>query len=164
MAFSFNTNFTASTEAPYEERQVAPLYWSDNTVSIDTWLVEVYVLNMNGTLGPKITEAYVNYYVSTTNAARIDMNEWVRGLDIETSVPYYAFSGVPQPEVTDINYMFGGVNGFQFQIYSVTGGVKSAMQGSYNYIPVRMGKRENWAWNDWDFSDYFPDAATKKGK
>ena len=163
MAFSFNTNFTASTEAPYEERQVAPLYWSDNAVTIDTWLVEVYPLNMNGTLGLKITEAYVNYYVSTTYAARIDMNEWVRNFDIENFSPYFKIGGGAQPEATDINYMFGAVAGFQFQIYSVTGGVKSAMQGSYNYIPVRMGKRENWAFNEWDFSDYFPDKATKKG-
>lgn len=163
MAFSFFTFVTASTEAPYEERQVAPLYWSDSAVTIDTWLVEVYPLYMNGTLGAKITEAYVNYYVSTTNAARIDMNEWVRSLDVEMYSPYFVIGGGVQPGATDINYIIGAVNGFQFQIYSVTGGVKSAMQGSYSYIPVRFGKRENWAWNDWDFSDYFPDAYTKKG-
>lgn len=163
MAFSFNTNFTASTEAPYEERQVAPLFWSDSAVTIDTWLVEVYPLNMNGTLGSKITEAYVNIQNSGSNPGRIDMNEWVRGFDLETFAPYQKVGGGTQPEATDINYMFGGLYGFQFQIYSVTGGVKSAMQGSYNYIPVRMGKRENWAFNEWDFTDYFPDAVTKKG-
>jgi len=163
MAFSFNTNVTASTEAPYEERQVAPLYWSDNAVTIDTWLVEVYFLNMNGTLGGKISEAYVNVQNAASNVGRIDMNEWVRSFDIETFTPYVKIGGGAPPEATDITYMFGGLNGFQFQIYSVTGGVKSAMQGSYNYIPVRMGKRDNWAWNEWDFSDYFPDAVTKKG-
>lgn len=164
MAFVISTNFTASTEAPYEERQVAPLSWSDSAVTIDTWLVEVYPLNMDGSLGVvPIAQAYVNIRVSTTNAARIDMNEWVRSFDIETFAPYQKVGGGVQPAAEDINTMFGALTGFQFQIYSVTGGVKSAMQGSYNYIPVRMGKRENWAWNDWDFSDYFPDAATKKG-
>ena len=163
MAFSINTTFTASTEAPYEERQVAPLYWQDNAVTIDTWLVEVYPLNMNGTLGTKLSEAYVNIQNPSSNLGRIDMNEWVRSFDIETFTPYVKIGGGAPPEATDITYMFGGLNGFQFQIYSVTGGVKSAMQGSYNYIPVRMGKRENWAWNEWDFSDYFPDTATKKG-
>lgn len=163
MAFSFNTAITASTEAPYEERQVAGLFWSDNAVTIDTWLVEVYPLNMNGTVGTKLSEAYVNILNSGSNAGRIDMNEWVRGFDFETFAPYQKSGGGVQPEATDINYMFGAVDGFQFQIYSVTGGVKSAMQGSYNYIPVRMGKRDNWAFNEWDFSDYFPDAVTKKG-
>jgi hypothetical protein len=163
MAFSFNTNFTASTEAPYEERQVAPLYWSDNAVTIDTWLVEVYPLNINGTVGTKLSEAYVNILNAGSNAGRIDMNEWVRALDFEIFTPYQKSGGGVQPEATDINYMFGAVDGFQFQIYSVTGGVKSAMQGSYNYIPVRMGKRDNWAFNEWDFTDYFPDGATKKG-
>ena len=163
MAFSFFTFVTASTEAPYEERQVAPLYWSDNAVTIDTWLVEVYPLNMNGTVGTKLAEAYVNILNSTTNVGRIDMNEWVRGFDIDYFTPYIKIGGGPAPEATDINYMFGAVDGFQFQIYSVTGGVKSAVQGTYNYIPVRFGKRENWAWNDWDFTDYFPDAVTKKG-
>ena len=161
MAFVINTTITASTEAPYEERQVAPLYWQDNAVTIDTWLVEVYPLGMNGTVGTKLYEAYVNYYTGVTNAARIDMNEWMRSNSIDDFWPY--LRSEPTPEVTDINHIFGAVDGFQFQIYSVTGGVKSAMQGTYNYIPVRMGKRENWAWNDWDFSDYFPDAATKKG-
>jgi hypothetical protein len=163
MAFVINTSITASTEAPYEERQVAPLYWSDNAVTIDTWLVEVYVLQMNGTVGTKLSEAYVNILNSGTNAGRIDMNEWVRGFDFENFSPYQKGGGGVQPEATDINYMFGAVDGFQFQIYSVTGGVKSAMQGSYNYIPVRFGKRENWAWNDWDFTDYFPDTSSKKG-
>jgi len=163
MAFSFNTSLTASTEAPYEERQVAPLNWSDSAVTIDTWLVEVYPLNMNGTVGTKLSEAYVNILNSNSNAGRIDMNEWVRGFEIENYSPYLLVAGGEQPTATDINYMFGAVDGFQFQIYSVTGGVKSAVQGTYNYIPVRMGKRENWAWNDWDFTDYFPDAATKKG-
>jgi len=163
MAFVISTTITASTEAPYEERQVAPLYWSDNAVTIDTWLVEVYPLNMNGTLGAKIAQAYVNILNSSTNAGRIDMNEWVRSFDFETFAPYQKSGGGVQPAAEDINYMFGAVQGLQFQIYSVTGGTKSAVQGTYNYIPVRMGKRENWAWNDWDFSDYFPDAATKKG-
>lgn len=163
MAFSFNSSFTASTEAPYEERQVAPLNWSDSAVTIDTWLVEVYPLNMNGTVGTKLSEAYVNILNSNSNAGRIDMNEWVRGFEIENYAPYLLVAGGEQPTATDINYMFGAVDGFQFQIYSVTGGVKSAVQGTYNYIPVRFGKRENWAWNDWDFTDYFPDAATKKG-
>jgi hypothetical protein len=164
MAFVFNTNITASTEAPYEERQVAPLYWSDNAVTIDTWLVEVYPLNMNGSLGVvPIAQAYVNVLNSSANAGRIDMNEWVQSFTIETFAPYQKGGGGVQPAAEDINYMFGALDGFQFQIYSVTGGTKSAVQGTYNYIPVRMGKRENWAWNDWDFSDYFPDAATKKG-
>lgn len=161
MAFAISTTITASTEAPYEERQVAPLYWQDNAVTIDTWLVEVYPLYIDGTVGTKLYEAYVNYFTGVTNAARIDMNEWIRANSIDDFFPY--LRSEPTPEVTDINYIFGAVQGFQFQIYSVTGGVKSAMQGSYNYIPVRMGKREDWAWNDWDFSDYFPDAATKKG-
>lgn len=163
MAFSFNSNITASTEAPYEERQVAPLFWSDSAVTIDTWLVEVYPLQMNGTVGTKLSEAYVNILNAASNVARIDMNEWLRSFDIETFTPYVKIGGGAPPEATDITYMFGGLNGFQFQIYSVTGGVKSAMQGSYNYIPVRMGKRENWAFNEWDFTDYFPDTATKKG-
>lgn len=163
MAFSFNSNITASTEAPYEERQVAPLFWSDSAVTIDTWLVEVYPLQMNGTVGTKLSEAYVNILNAASNVARIDMNEWLRSFDIETFTPYVKIGGGAPPEATDITYMFGGLNGFQFQIYSVTGGVKSAMQGSYNYIPVRFGKRENWAFNEWDFTDYFPDTATKKG-
>lgn len=163
MAFSFNSNITASTEAPYEERQVAPLFWSDSAVTIDTWLVEVYPLQMNGTVGTKLSEAYVNILNAASNVARIDMNEWLRSFDIETFTPYVKIGGGAPPEATDINYMFGAVAGFQFQIYSVTGGVKSAMQGSYNYIPVRFGKRENWAFNEWDFTDYFPDTATKKG-
>lgn len=163
MAFVINTSVSASTEAPYEERQVAPLYWSDNAVTIDTWLVEVYPLNIAGTVATKLSEAYVNILNSSSNAGRIDMNEWVKGFDLETFAPYQKNGGGVQPEATDINYMFGAVDGFQFQIYSVTGGVKSAVQGTYNYIPVRFGKRENWAFNEWDFTDYFPDTSSKKG-
>jgi hypothetical protein len=161
MAFEF---LSPPTEAPFPWRQRAQLRWRDSAVTIDTWLVEMYAVNMSGTVGvnPSAT-AYVAPTIASTNDATLNMETWTAS-QFGNFVPYLVFTTgtKPTPSVDAISYFYQNILGVQFQIYSVTGGVKSALQGSHNYIPIYYATNQGWDWSQ-DFSDYFPDSATKKG-
>jgi len=161
MAFQF---FSSPTEAPFPWRQRAQLRWRDTAVTIDTWLVEMYGVNMAGTaIGSPIATAYVASNTPSSNDATINMETWTASAQ-GYYAPYLVFSAgtKPAPSVEDISVFYENTYGVQFQIYSVTGGVKSALQGSHNYIPVYYATNQGWDWSQ-DFSDYFPDSFTKKG-
>lgn len=161
MAFTF---LTSPTEAPFPWRQRAQLRWRDSAVTIDTWLVEMYAVNMAGTAtGSALATAYVASNIPSTNDATINMETWTAS-SFGYYSPYVTFTTAskPVPSVDAISVFYENTYGVQFQIYSVTGGVKSALQGSHNYIPVYYATNQGWDWSQ-DFSDYFPDGGTKKG-
>lgn len=161
MAFQF---LTPPTEAPFPWRQRAQLRWRDNAVTIDTWLVEMYAVNMAGAaVGTPLATAYVASNIPSTNDATLNMETWTASSQ-GYYAPYLVFTTgtKPTPSVEAISVFYENTYGVQFQIYSVTGGVKSALQGSHNYIPVYYATNQGWDWSQ-DFSDYFPDDATKKG-
>ena len=161
MAFQF---FSSPTEAPFPWRQRAQLRWRDTAVTIDTWLVEMYGVNMAGTaIGTPIATAYVASNTPSSNDATINMETWTASAQ-GYFAPYLVFTAgtKPTPSVDAISVFYENTYGVQFQIYSVTGGVKSALQGSHNYIPVYYATNQGWDWSQ-DFSDYFPDSLTKKG-
>ena len=152
------------TEAPFPWRQRAQLRWRDTAVTIDTWLVEMYAVNMAGTAtGSPLATAYVASTIPSSNDATINMKTWTASSE-GYYAPYLVFTAgtKPAPSVEPISVFFQNTYGVQFQIYSVTGGVKSAIKGSHNYIPVYFATNQEWDWSQ-DFSDYFPDSATKKG-
>ena len=161
MAFEF---LSPPTEAPFSWRQRAQLRWRDNAVTIDTWLVEMYAVNMAGTVGANpIATAYVAPRNPSNNDATLNMETWTASSYGYYS-PYVTFTTAskPVPSVDAISVFYQNTYGVQFQFYSVTGGVKSALQGSHNYIPIYYATNQSWDWSQ-DFSDYFPDSATKKG-
>jgi len=161
MAFEF---LSPPTEAPFSWRQRAQLRWRDNAVTIDTWLVEMYAVNMAGTVGANpIATAYVAPRNPSNNDATLNMETWTASSYGYYS-PYVTFTTAskPVPSVDAISVFYQNTYGVQFQFYSVTGGVKSALQGSHNYIPIYYATNQGWDWSQ-DFSDYFPDSATKKG-
>lgn len=161
MAFQF---LSPPTEAPFPWRQRAQLRWRDTAATIDTWLVEMYVVNMAGTVGANpIATAYVASTIASSNDATLNMETWTAS-DQGYYAPYVTFTTAskPVPSVDAISVFYGNTYGVQFQFYSVTGGVKSALQGSHNYIPIYYATNQGWDWSQ-DFSDYFPDSATKKG-
>jgi len=161
MAFQF---LTPPTEAPFPWRQRAQLRWRDTAVTIDTWLVEMYVVNMAGTVGANpIATAYVAPGNPSTNEATLNMETWTASSE-GYYAPYLTFTAgnKPTPSVEAISVFYQNTYGVQFQFYSVTGGVKSALQGSHNYIPIYYATNQGWDWSQ-DFSDYFPDSALKKG-
>ena len=161
MAFQL---LSSPTEAPFPWRQRAQLRWRDNTVTIDTWLVEMYVVNMAGTVGANpIATAYVASNTPSSNDATLNMETWTASSQ-GFYAPYLTFTAAnkPTPSVEAISVFYQNTYGVQFQFYSVTGGVKSALQGSHNYIPIYYATNQGWDWSQ-DFSDYFPDSATKKG-
>jgi len=161
MAFTF---LSPPTEAPFPWRQRAQLRWRDTAVTIDTWLVEMYAVNMAGTaVGSPLATAYVASNIPSTNDATLNMETWTAS-DQGYYAPYLTFTtgSKPVPSVDAISVFYQNTYGVQFQIYSVTGGVKSGLQGSHNYIPVYNATNQGWDWSQ-DFSDYFPDSALKKG-
>lgn len=161
MAFQF---LAPPTEAPFPWRQRAQLRWRDTAVTIDTWLVEMYSVNMAGTVGASpLATAYVAPNSASSNDATINMETWTASAQ-GYYAPYLVFTGgtKPTPSVEAISVFYENTYGVQFQIYSVTGGVKSALQGSHNYIPIYNATNQGWDWSQ-DFSDYFPDSTTKKG-
>lgn len=161
MAFQF---LSPPTEAPFPWRQRAQLRWRDTAATIDTWLVEMYVVNMAGTVGANpIATAYVAPTIASSNEATLNMETWTAS-DAGYYAPYLTFTAAtkPTPSVEVISVFYQNTYGVQFQFYSVTGGVKSALQGSHNYIPIYYATNQGWDWSQ-DFSDYFPDSATKKG-
>ena len=161
MAFQL---LNSPTEAPFPWRQRAQLRWRDTAATIDTWLVEMYGLNMSGTVGANpIATAYVASTIASTNDATLNMETWTAS-DQGFYAPYLVFTAgtKPTPSVDAISVFYQNTYGVQFQFYSVTGGVKSALQGSHNYIPIYYATNQGWDWSQ-DFSDYFPDSSTKKG-
>lgn len=124
----------------------------------------MYGVNMAGTVGASpLATAYVAPTTPSSNDATINMETWTASGQ-GYYAPYLVFSAgtKPAPSVDAISVFYENTYGVQFQIYSVTGGVKSALQGSHNYIPVYYATNQGWDWSQ-DFSEYFPDSATKKG-
>ena len=161
MAFQF---LSPPTEAPFPWRQRAQLRWRDTAATIDTWLVEMYVVNMAGTaVGSPLATAYVASTIPSSNDATLNMETWTAS-DQGYFAPYLVFTAgtKPVPSVDAISVFYQNTYGVQFQFYSVTGGVKSALQGSHNYIPIYYATNQGWDWSQ-DFSDYFPDSSLKKG-
>ncbi len=172
MAFSFGTTSLAPPPAsPVERRQKPIVQWSDPAVTIDTWLVEVYRLSPDGSLNTDaLTEAYVTPYSSSGGTARIDVSEYIRPTWTQPEVAYYVLAAGtgtvdPAPATPAVAVLFGGALGYQFQVYSVTNGVKSALQGSFNYIPISFAKKQKWNFDGGyeTIFDYYPDISTKKG-
>jgi hypothetical protein len=164
MAFAFGTTL-APPESPVELRQSTFLSWSDNAVTIDTWLVEVYSLQMNGTIGTvPVVEAYVAPSINTNNFARIDIKNFVQ--TFFPSENWYAIinegarASITTAGVKDVNL----ATGYQLQVYSVTNGVKSSLQGSYNYIPLNLATKQPWDDGGFDnIFEYYPIDDTVKG-
>ena len=129
MAFSFGTTF-APPESPVELRQTTYLTWSDSAVTIDTWLVEIYSLRMNGTtIGDTFVEAYVAPVFTPSNFARIDLKDFVFPL-AQTELWYASISEGHRASITTAGVKASDLaTGYQLQVYSVTNGVKSALQG-----------------------------------
>ena len=169
MAFSFGTAALAPPPAsPVERRQKPIVQWSDSAVTIDTWLVEVYFFRPNGSVGatPRV-EAYVTPR-SSANIANIDISEYIEPFWTQPEGAYYTFVGstaYPAPGTRVIETPFNAAYGYQFQVYSVTNGVKSALQGSFNYIPLNFAKKQKWNFDGGyeTIFDYYPDSSTKKG-
>lgn len=165
MAFTFASTYPAPPESPIEQRQKPVVGWQDSLATLDTWLVEVYEYRPDDTTtGSALLEAYVRPYASNTNAARIDISEFIE--HVGQDGPYsadrtqnYAF-----PAAEEVCVFSNATRGYQFQIYSVTNGVKSAVQGTFNYIPMSFAKRQKWAGFRYrDIFDYYPVSATSKG-
>ena len=124
----------------------------------------MYVVNMAGTaVGSPLATAYVASTIPSSNDATLNMETWTAS-DQGYFAPYLVFTAgtKPVPSVDAISVFYQNTYGVQFQFYSVTGGVKSALQGSHNYIPIYYATNQGWDWSQ-DFSDYFPDSSTKKG-
>ena len=124
----------------------------------------MYAINMAGTVvGSPIATAYVAITNPGSNEATLNMETWT-ATDQGYFAPYLVFTAgtKPVPSVDAISVFYQNTYGVQFQFYSVTGGVKSALQGSHNYIPIYYATNQGWDWSQ-DFSDYFPDSSTKKG-
>lgn len=169
MAFSFGTSALAPPPAsPVERRQKPIVQWSDFAVTIDTWLVEVYTFFPNGTVGttPR-AEAYVTPRGSS-NLASIDISEYIQPYWTQSEGAYYTFDSpniYPAPGTPVIEAFLNAASGYQFQVYSVTNGVKSALQGSFNYIPLDFAKKQKWNFDGGyeTIFEYYPDSSTKKG-
>lgn len=169
MAFSFGTTSLAPPPAsPVERRQKPIVQWADSAVTIDTWLVEVYLFRPDGTVGttPRV-EAYVTPRASS-NLASIDISEYIPPYWTQPETAYYTFIGstaYPAPGTPGILEFFNAADGYQFQVYSVTNGVKSALQGSFNYIPLNFAKKQKWNFDGGyeTIFEYYPDSSTKKG-
>jgi len=164
MAFSFGTTF-APPESPVELRQTTYLTWSDSAVTIDTWLVEFYSFRMNGTTGTDpFVEAYVAPVISGTNFTRIDLKDFVFPL-AQTELWYAGFGSGHRASITTAGVKASDLaTGYQLQVYSVTNGVKSALQGSYNYIPLNLATKQPWDDGSFDnIFEYYPIDDTVKG-
>jgi hypothetical protein len=170
MAFSFGTTALAPPPAsPVERRQKPLVVWSDSAVTIDTWLVEVYFFRPDGTLGSVAdAEAYVTPRNNTSNSASIDISEYIPPRWTQPEGAYYTFVGAfvyPAPSSPGILEFVAAADGYQFQVYSVTNGVKSALQGSFNYISLNFAKKQKWNFDGGyeTIFEYYPDSLTKKG-
>jgi len=167
MAFTFATFPAPPPESPIEKRQKPTLAWFDSAVTIDTWLVEVYLLLPDKTTSTLILEAYVAPENTSNNRAIIDLSEWTR--KVENAVffePYVSFQTggyVATPSLTELATM-NLVAGYQLQIYSVTNGVKSVVQGTRNFLLMPFAKKQQWNWTGYEsIFDYYPDFGNKKG-
>ena len=171
MAFSFGTTALAPPPAsPVERRQKPIVTWSDNAVTIDTWLVEVYTFRPDGTTaGTVLVEAYVAKRNTTANNAQIDISEYIPNQWSQPEAASYIISSpsvYPTPaSPAVVAHTTGPASGYQFQVYSVTNGVKSALQGSFNYIPINWAKKQKWNFDGGyeTIFEYYPDISTKKG-
>lgn len=170
MAFSFGTTSLSPPPAsPVERRQKPLVQWFDNAVTIDTWLVEVYQFRPDGTLSTiPLVEAYVTPRTSV-NTAAIDISEYIKPVWTQADGFYYGFDAAatayPAPQTPVVETFFQSTLGYQFQVYSVTNGVKSSLQGSFNYIPMNFAKKQKWNFDGGyeTIFDYYPDSSTKKG-
>jgi len=166
MAFSFSSGLNAPPPAsPVERRQKPVVRWSDSAVTIDSWLVEVYTYRPDDTI---LSSPTVSFYVipkqSSNNVAQIDISEYIEHPFRDT--PYYVFDTAlrPFPSAKAPNVTYDGCGGWQFQVYSVTGGVKSSLQGSFNYLPLNYGKKQKWNFDEYvGIFDYYPISSTVKG-
>jgi len=165
MAFSFSSGINAPPPAsPVERRQRPLVRWFDSAVTIDSWLVEVYFYAPDDTTGILRSSFYVIPRSRTNNNAQINIAEYIEAPNIET--PYIVFNTVqaPFPSAKAPQVMFSACDGWQFQIYSVTGGVKSSLQGSFNYLPLNYGKKQKWNFDEYvGIFDYYPISSTVKG-
>lgn len=166
MAFSFSSSLNAPPPAsPVERRQKPVVRWSDNAVTIDSWLVEVYGYRPDDTIASSPTASfYVIPRSFNTNVAQIDISEYI-GAPFHDS-PYYVVDTAlrPFPSAKAPNVAFDGCGGWQFQVYSVTGGVKSSVQGSFNYLPLNYGKKQKWNFDEYvGIFEYYPISPTVKG-
>ena len=138
-------------------------------MTIDTWLVEVYTFRPDGTtVGSALLEAYVTPLNTSSNTAQIDVSEYITPYWKDAEGAYYSFvspTTYPAPASPEIEYVYAGSIGYQFQVYSVTNGVKSALQGSFNYIPLNFAKKQKWNFDGGyeTIFEYYPDSSTKKG-
>lgn len=167
MAFSFGTSLNAPPPAsPIERRSRTLVQWSDSAVTIDTWLVELYDFRPDGTVSSNpVLEAYVRPYNTNNNVATIDVAEYVERVVTVDAFAVFTTETLPVPATDDVAVFYAGTLGYQFQVYSVTNGVKSSLQGSFNYIPMNYAKKQKWNWEGGYESifDYYPDFGTKKG-
>lgn len=165
MAFNFLNTYPVPPESPIEQRQKPVVGWQDNAVTIDTWLVEVYKYRPDDTtVGAALLEAYVRPYNTTTNAAKIDVSEYIE--NVGQDGPYnasgssvnYAF-----PAAEEVCVFDNATRGYQFKIYSVTNGVKSAVQGTFDYIPMSFAKKQKWNSGEYtSIFNFYPVSATTK--
>ena len=165
MAFAF-VSLPKPVEAPVEHRNRAPLVWQDTASPPDTWLVELRTVSMSGFTVLQ-SSAYVAPYNSNTGRATIDMDKFVEGYVFDQNNVYGAYSVaaatyVAPPSLEELAPCFN-VYGFQFDIYPVTGGTVGSLGGSYKYIPIFFAKQQKWNWNNFDFTQFYPDSNTKKG-
>ncbi len=131
MAFSFSPSLNAPPPAsPVERRQKPVVRWFDSAVTIDSWLVEVYVYRPDDTIGSsKIASFYVIPKQSANNVAQIDISKYIEQPSFVHETPYllYDTEARPLPSVKVVYPPFEMCDGYQFQVYSVTNGVKSAL-------------------------------------
>lgn len=166
MAFSFSTSPAPPPESPIERRQRPILRWQDSAVTIDSWLVEFYQYRPDDTVSPLSYSFYLKPQSTSTNLCGVVLDDVVQpaveydyyyGYDSDAQ----AFAPYPALGVLDA---VGVCRAYQIQIYSVTDGVKSAMQGSFNFIYLAGAKKQQWNWTGYEsIFEYYPISPTVKG-
>ncbi len=136
-------------------------------MTIDSWLVEVYDYRPDDTIGPsKINSFYVIPKQSNNNVAQIDISEYLKKPVSTYETPYWSYDTEARA-LPSVKVVFGAYEmcaGYQFQVYSVTNGVKSALQGSFDYLPLNFAKKQKWNFDGYvGIFEYYPISATVKG-
>jgi len=164
MAFTFFATYPVPPESPIEQRQKPVVGFSDSSATLDTWLVEVYKYRPDDTtVGSALLEAYVRPYNTATNAAKIDVSEYIENVGQDgpynaDGSSFYAF-----PAAEEVCVFDNATRGYKFKIYSVSGGV-STLAGSFNYIPMSFAKKQKWNSGRYnDIFDFYPVSNTSKG-
>lgn len=166
MAFSFTTFAAPPPESPIERRQRPSLRWEDSAATIDSWLVEVYGYRPDGTVGALQSSFYLSPQNTVNNVCGLVLDDVVPP-DIQ-SYYYYAYNSTaqaysPYPS-TSVVYANFLCSAYQIQIFSVTDGVKSTLQGSSNFIYLEGAKKQQWNWTGYEsIFEYYPISPTVKG-